>query len=110
MQLSHKFEDNVCVLKIEGSLALIKSEDFEAYTQPLLNEAQYKRMVVNLEDVSRIDSSGLGILTGLLKRTKGRSIELALCALSEMEKEVFEISRLDRLFLIYDTEKEAREI
>lgn len=65
------------------------------------------RLVLNLEKVSYMDSSGIGTLVATLRRIHGYGGRLALCCMQEQVRNVFEITRLDKVFLICATEKEA---
>jgi anti-sigma B factor antagonist len=56
-----------------------------------------------------MDSAGLASFVKLLSRTKKQGVDLRLVALSDMLKSLFEITRLDTMFNIYDTEEAALE-
>ena len=66
-----------------------------------------KRLVVNLEGVSYLDSSGIGTLVEVFRRVNGFGGKLALCGLSDRVHSVFEITKLDKFFKIYESEPEA---
>lgn len=66
-----------------------------------------KRLVINLESVSYLDSSGIGTLVEIFRRVNGYGGKLALCGLSDRVHSVFEITKLDKFFKIYDSEPEA---
>lgn len=63
-------------------------------------------LIINLSDVDLIDSSGLGVLISALKAIGTRG-EIKLCELMKNVKSVFEVTRLNKVFAIYDSEKEA---
>ncbi len=63
-------------------------------------------LIINLSGVELIDSSGLGVLISTLK-TIGTRGEIKLCELIKNVKSVFEVTRLNKVFAIYDSEKEA---
>ena len=65
------------------------------------------RVVINLEEVGHMDSSGIGTLVELFRRVNAYQGELILCGLNERVQSVFEITKLDHFFSIYDTEAEA---
>lgn len=70
-------------------------------------ERQPERLVVNLADVSYMDSSGIGTLVEIYRRVNGYNGQLMLCGLNERVHSVFEITKLDNFFRIYPTEAEA---
>lgn len=68
---------------------------------------QPPRLVVNLERVAYIDSSGIGTLVEVYRRVKAYDGQLVLCGLSERVRGVFEITKLDKFFTIHKSEAEA---
>ncbi|MCT4554182.1 MAG: STAS domain-containing protein [Pelagimonas sp.] len=64
------------------------------------------RVVLNLANVSFIDSSGLGAIVAAMKlMPEGRKLELA--ALSPTVDKVFRMTRMDSIFAIHDTVESA---
>ena len=70
-------------------------------------QRQPERLVVNLSQVSYMDSSGIGTLVEIFRRLNGFGGKLMLCGLNDRVYSVFEITRLNRFFKIFDTEEEA---
>ena len=66
-----------------------------------------KKLVVDLAKVNYIDSSGLATLVEMLKKMKSQGGSLGLAGMSEKVKSLFEITKLDKLFLVYNTQAEA---
>ena len=65
------------------------------------------RLVVNLEEVSYMDSSGLAALVEAYRRVKAVSGRLVLCGVGERVRSIFELTKLDRFFTICAHEEEA---
>ena len=66
-----------------------------------------KDVVVSLEQVDFLDSSGLGTLIALLKRVSERGGDLKIACLSKKVRMVFEITRAYKVFEIVDSVDEA---
>ena len=64
-------------------------------------------LVVDMTEVAFMDSSGLGTLVEALRWSRRNGGQLKLVGLSENVRSVFEISRLETVFEIHDTEAEA---
>jgi anti-sigma B factor antagonist len=64
-------------------------------------------LVVNMTKVEFMDSSGLGTLVEALKWCRQNGSQLKLAGLTQAVRNVFEISRLETIFQIYDSETEA---
>ncbi|HSW44469.1 MAG TPA: STAS domain-containing protein [Phycisphaerae bacterium] len=68
---------------------------------------QPQKLVINLDAVTYLDSSGIGTLVEVFRRINGYGGKLVLCGLSDRVHSVFEITKLDRFFRICKTEAEA---
>lgn len=60
-----------------------------------------KIILVNLQDITFMNSSGMGALVATLKAVKAAGGQLALCSLSDQVRIIFELSRMDRIFQVY---------
>lgn len=58
------------------------------------------RLVIDMTDVSFVDSAGLGALVGVLKRIGARG-DIVVCGLSDSVRQMFELTRMDRIFTQY---------
>ncbi len=70
-------------------------------------QEQPRKIVINLEAVRYLDSSGIGTLVEVFRRVNGYGGKLVLCGLNDRVLSVFEITKLDRFFKICATEAEA---
>ena len=67
----------------------------------------YPYIILNLEGVPFIDSSGLGLLVRFLNRTRTVNGSLKLCAVPDRMAEVLRVTKLSTLFDSHHTEAEA---
>jgi anti-sigma B factor antagonist len=81
--------------------------EIDAYTAPKLREELStlaeegnKTMVVNLKDVTYLDSTGLGVFVGLFKELSKNNGELKLIQLSDRLNRLFEITGLSNIMNI----------
>src|SRR2546428_9271364 len=88
--------------------------EVDVYTAPRLREklvelvSQGKRqLVVDLEGVDFLDSTGLGVLVGGLKRLRSHDGDLALVCTQQRILKVFEITGLTKVFDIHDSVEAA---
>ena len=73
-----------------------------------LVDKQYKtKLLLNFENVEYLSSAALGKLITLNKRIKEENGELKLCNIIPEIFEVFRITKLNRLFEIYDEMEQA---
>src|SRR5262245_12457868 len=63
-------------------------------------------IILNLANVTFVDSSGLGSIVSCLKTMSGKG-DLTLCCIDERIMSMFRLTRMDRVFKIFKTEEEA---
>ena len=82
--------------------------EIDVYTAPFVREkldeeihAGRRDLVVDMSDVTFLDSTGLGVLVGRLKFARTRGGSLRLVARAERVLRVFAITGLDKVFEIH---------
>lgn len=98
----------------ETTRILDLSGEVDVYTSPQLKqdlvqlaESGVKHVIINLSKVEYLDSTGLGVLIGGLKRMREHDGNMALVGPGMRILRIFEITGLDKIFDIYPTEEEA---
>ena len=71
-------------------------------------QSSVKGIVIDLAKTTFIDSAGLGALVSLLKNCSQRGLRLYLAGLTPQVRQIFELTRLYRLFDIFETATQAR--
>jgi len=98
------------VVERNGYTVLAVHGEVDVYTAPRLRErlvelvSQGKQhIVVDLEGVDFLDSTGLGVLVGGLKRLRSHDGDLTLVCTQHRILKVFEITGLTKVFEIHDS-------
>jgi anti-sigma B factor antagonist len=76
-------------------------------TMNQLFDSGIHHLIIDLNDVHFIDSSGLGALVSGFKNASTRQGSIKLSALQSQVRSMFELTRLQRVFDIYQTVDEA---
>lgn len=99
-----------------GACVVTVSGEVDVYTSPTLKERLIEaidegcgQVIVSLDGVAFIDSSGLGVLVGCLRRVKERDGSLTIVCSRDQILKIFRITGLDKVFPIVATLDEARE-
>src|SRR3981081_4533586 len=79
----------------------------EAITEALKHDSSQPRVVLDLEGVSFVDSTGLGSVIAALKQIRSSQGDLRLAAPNQQVRVVVELTTLDRVFPYYSTVEEA---
>ena len=106
MTIEQSTANGVSTLKITGLIDLSASPKLREYLHEIA-ESQPMAVVINLADVSYIDSSGLATLIEFYRELNAGGGKLALCALQPRVRTVFDLVRLNELFQISDTPEAA---
>jgi anti-sigma B factor antagonist len=106
LSVSSSEQDGVTIVHVAGEI--------DVYTAPLLREVLDKQiaegrtdLVVDLEKVTFMDSTGLGVLVGRLKLVRGQNGSLRIVSAEERILKVFSITGLDKVFHIHPSIDEA---
>src|SRR5664279_5573009 len=98
------------------TVVVVREERLDAHNSDELKvemnrlfESGTKDLLVDLKEVRFIDSSGLGVLVSGYKNASTRQGSIKLCSLQSQVKSMFELTRLHRVFDIYQTIDEALE-
>ena len=98
-------EESATLVVLRGDLDLLTAPDLRECLVKEIGEGT--RIVVDLEAVDFLDSAGLGILVGGLKRARTRGGELELVCTSGDVLKPLEITGLDRVFTIHPGREDA---
>jgi anti-sigma B factor antagonist len=109
MKVSQNNQDGVSVLVIEGEIDLYASPQLREKFDEVV-EGDGKAVVVNLDKVSYIDSSGLATFIEAYQKLNAKEGKLVLCNLKETVRSVFEIARLEDVLTLAGSESEAIEL
>jgi len=107
MELSTRQVDRNTILDVVGDITLYNSPTIRKTLLELLKEKRVPRVVVNLEKVRYIDSAGVASLVEGLKVSRDMKSGFALFGLTKTTREVLELTRLIKVFEVYDSEEEA---
>jgi anti-sigma B factor antagonist len=106
MQISQKQNNGIITYEVKGDIDINSSPGIRDAFEKGVKE-KFMKVVVNLSSVSYIDSSGLATLVEMLKKTRLYGGKLRLSNLAPKVKSLFEITKLEKLFEIFETEEEA---
>jgi anti-sigma B factor antagonist len=107
LRMAERDVNGVTVLDIEGRIVLgEESNAFREKVKGLLASGK-KKIVLNMAQVSYIDSAGLGTLVATFHSARSQGAMLKLANLGAKFKEVLQVTKLMTVFDTYDTEAAA---
>lgn len=105
VETSHP-SDGVALIKLGGEADVYTSPRIKQEIVDLLNNGTHK-LVVDLTGVEYLDSTGLGVLIGGLKRAREREGDLKLVCDNTRILRIFEITGLTKIFDIHRSDADA---
>ena len=107
MQIVARPFEGWVILDLSGDIDLAHSPAVRKALLLEIKEKKTPKVYLNLEKVRYIDSSGIASLVEGLKASRDIGSRLVLYGLSKSVREVMELSRLQKIFEIYDNEEQA---
>ena len=99
--------DQIITLKPSGTLDADNTNELYFEIKDILNqENEEKIILINFENITFMNSSGIGILAKILKEVRSTKYKLYICSLIPQVKMIFELTKMDRVFDIFSTEEE----
>ena len=110
MQIAARHLDKITIFDISGDIDLATSPQLRKAVLRELKELRMPRVVLNLKAVRYIDSSGVASLVEGLKASRDVGSRFVLFGLNTTVREVLQLSKLVKIFEIYENEDQALAI
>lgn len=107
MEISSRQMDKATIFDVSGDMDLANTPVVRKVLLREVKEKRTPRVVMNLSKVRYIDSSGVASLVEGLKASRDVGSRFILFGLSTSAREVLQLSRLLKIFEIYDNEEQA---
>ena len=106
MEVTEQRSGEIEVLELKGRLDAASAKALKEKVQSLV-EQQRVKLVLDMGDIDFIDSSGLGVLVAALRSANKKGGDVKIAALQNKIRSIFELTRLHRVFEIFDTAETA---
>jgi anti-sigma B factor antagonist len=106
LSLSTRPEGDRTVVEVGGEIDVYTAPKLREQLVELVNDGNY-HLVVDMERVDFLDSTGLGVLVGGLKRVRAHEGSLRLVCTQERILKIFRITGLTKVFPIYPSVADA---
>lgn len=104
--LNYADEDKYALITLSGEVDVYSAPELRTLLLDLLTQGK-TNIIVDLEESSFLDSTGLGVLVGGLKRSRSQDGDLKLICTQKNILKVFEVTGLNNIFHIYPSIEEA---
>ena len=94
---------SIVVAQLQGELDDHTSDAVRTALDQALDTHQAVRLVIDLSELTFMDSSGLGVILGRFRKLKKKGGLMAVSGVSKSVKRLFEISGVHKIMSIYET-------
>lgn len=108
LRIHHREEKGILILTPEGQLNAAEVPSFKKEWASFLQKEKIG-IVIDCNSLEFVDSTGLGALIALLRKLEAKGGKLAFVGLSDEVANIFEITRMHKLFKVYPDLSSALE-
>jgi anti-sigma B factor antagonist len=106
LEVHRRLEQEIPIVDVSGEIDVYTVPKFKEHLSKIIEEG-HTHLLINLKDVGYMDSSGFGALLGATKRLRPEGGTLALVGCNQVITRMLNITRLNTIFKIYDSEQDA---
>ncbi|MBU9714765.1 anti-sigma F factor antagonist [Evansella tamaricis] len=99
--------DNVLCVRLEGELDHHTAMELRESVDTAIKEQRLTHILLNLENLTFMDSSGLGVILGRYKTVQALGGEMVVCSISPQVKRLFEMSGMFKIIRLTSNEADA---
>ncbi|MCH1624823.1 anti-sigma F factor antagonist [Fredinandcohnia quinoae] len=100
---------HVLCIRLSGELDHHTAEELRVKVTKVLDSTTIQHILLNLEKLTFMDSSGLGVILGRYKQIKNLGGEMVVCSISPQVERLFEMSGLFKIIRLERNEDFALE-
>jgi|LGOV01.1.fsa_nt_gb anti-anti-sigma factor len=104
-RVESRFNDKIQIITLNGRLTYDLIGEYKSAIQGIIKDAE--GYIINLNGVSQIDSTGMGLLVNTAKYFISNKNKMIIVNEDELIKELFMIAKLDQVFEIKETISDA---
>lgn len=107
LSIDLEVKDHVLLIRLRGELDHHTAEELREKVSEKLEQNNVHHIVLNLGQLTFMDSSGLGVILGRYKQIKNVGGEMIVCAISPPVKRLFDMSGLFKIIRLEQSEEYA---
>lgn len=98
------------IMRLKGDLDQHSIDGLKRKSVDIIDKYYIKNIVINLEQVQFMDSSGIGFIIGRYTQIKHRRGRIVICSMNNLIERIFNLSGLKRICNVASNEEEATRI
>lgn len=110
LNIEMEIKHDVLLLRLSGELDHHSADLLREEATKAIETYQIRHIVMNLEQLDFMDSSGLGVILGRYKQIKQNHGEMVVCAISPAIQRLFDMSGLFKIIRLEPSEEYALKV
>jgi stage II sporulation protein AA (anti-sigma F factor antagonist) len=107
LNIDMETKNDVLCIRLSGELDHHSADELREKAITVIEKKDIRHIVLNLEHLTFMDSSGLGVILGRYKQIKQVHGEMVVCAISPAIQRLFDMSGLFKIIKMEPTEEFA---
>jgi len=107
LEIDMKTIEDILCIRLKGELDHHTAEDLKNKASQLIETGGIRHIILNLGELSFMDSSGLGVILGRYKQIQQFEGEMIVCAISPSVQRLFEMSGMFKILRLESSEEAA---
>ena len=110
LNIELEVKNTILCVRLAGELDHHTAEDLRLQVNEVLESRTIKHILLNLEHLTFMDSSGLGVILGRYKVIRNKGGEMVVCSISPSIKRLFDMSGLFKIVHLADDESNGLNV
>ena len=107
MYLKFDKRDDKLIVSLMGELDHHSAEEVRVKIDDRIDRDNIKKVIMNFKEVTFMDSSGIGVVIGRLKKINNRDGKVCITNINKRVDKVFTLSGLYKIITVYNNVNEA---
>ncbi len=108
LEVKISVKSNIMFVRLKGDMDEDNLSDLRDKLSKMIDDYGVYHLVLNLERLTFLDSSGIGLIIGRYHQLKKKGGDVTLCNVNDRVERIIKLSGLLRICKIRDTEETAR--
>lgn len=110
MDIEMKLVRNTLIVKLKGELDMLVTDKLRQELDKKLENSSVDNLIINLEKVTFIDSSGLGVIIGRYKKVSSQKGRMYIVGANPAVEKILVFCGINKLVPIYSSEQDIINI
>ena len=107
MHVKHELEKDIHIFLLDGVLTHETVKQAKNFISPYVDDDTQDGILLNFENVSFMDSTGIGMLIAFFRMTQQQDRKFALCDFNKTLTSMIKTAKLDTILTVYTTQEES---